>query len=69
MTNDWIIDVLTDIQEFSRTNSLGQLADRLDETIAVASRELSAPDYSAVKVNEFEQDRGHAGSALASNNP
>lgn len=42
MTNDWIIDVLTDLQKFSATNSMGRLADRLDDTIALATHELSA---------------------------
>ncbi|WP_298296236.1 hypothetical protein [uncultured Litoreibacter sp.] len=69
MTNDWIIDVLTDLQKFSATNSMGKLADRLDDTIALAARELSAhhtPEQ--MRVGEFEQARGHARSTFTSEN-
>ena len=56
MTNDWIIDVLTDLQRFSATNSLGNLADRLDDTIVLAKHELSAQQMPAhAGMRRFEQ--------------
>lgn len=56
MTNDWIIDVLTDLQKFSATNSMGKLADGLDDTIALATHELSAQQVPAhARVSKFEQ--------------
>jgi hypothetical protein len=64
MTNDWIIDVLTDLQRFSQSNSMGKLADGLDDAIAIAARELSNADMPVTRVCELEQTRGHAGGAL-----
>ncbi len=63
MTNDWIIDVLTDLQRFSQKNSMRKLADGLDDTIALAARELSDADMPVSRVCELEQTRGHAGGA------
>lgn len=61
MSNDWIIDVLTDLQHFSAKNSMTTLADRLDDTIALATQELSArPGAARAGVGEFEQTCGHA---------
>ncbi|GFE63294.1 hypothetical protein [Litoreibacter roseus] len=62
MTNDWIIDVLTDLKKFSATNELGRLADHLDDTIMVAANELSS-EQSEQLVGSFDQARGHAGPA------
>ena len=69
MTNDWIIDVLTDLRKFSASNSMGRLADRLDDTIALATSELTAHHQSErARVGEFEQARGHAKSAFTRDN-
>lgn len=63
MTNDWIIDVLTDLRKFSATNSMGRLADRLDDTIQVATKELDGarvPSKLGMSDREqaFEPERG-----------
>lgn len=56
MTNDWIIDVLTDLQKFSASNAMGKLAERLDDTIALATHELSAQQTSVhAGMSKFEQ--------------
>jgi len=57
MTNDWIIDVLTDLQRFSANNALSRLADHLDDTIMVAATELSSAGSQSTMVGEFEQAR------------
>lgn len=41
MTNDWIIDVLTDLKKFSAKNEMISLTEQLDDTIMVAATELS----------------------------
>jgi hypothetical protein len=69
MTNDWIIDVLTDLRKFSASNSLGTLADRLDDTIQVAADELhSAQTLSKAGMGDIEQTSGLAAGAYSSNN-
>lgn len=42
MGHDWIIDVLTDLKTFARTNGLNALADQLDETNLVAQVEIAS---------------------------
>ena len=49
MSDKWIIDVLSDLKRFSHRNGLFDLADAIDDSLAVARRELSrcggeAPD-------------------------
>ncbi len=69
MTNDWIIDVLEDLQKFTANNSMGRLADGLDDTIALAMRELAPNTMSTgTRVSEFEQARQHAGESVACDN-
>lgn len=67
MTNDWIIDVLTDLQKFSANNALSRLADHLDDTIMVAATELSTPGFRRGTVDSFEQDRDRNEPALPGN--
>ena len=56
MTNDWILDVLMDLQKFSAQNSMGRLADYLDDTIMVATTELSAASGAPTRsVQRLEQ--------------
>lgn len=70
MTNDWIIDVLTDLRKFSASNSMGKLVDRLDDTIQVAAREISiAQSLPQAGMSDVEQNCGHASRASAGNNP
>ncbi len=69
MTNDWIIDVLTDLQKFSANNSLSRLADHLDDTIMVAATELSSQGSRSRMVGDFEQDRERNDATLPGNSP
>jgi hypothetical protein len=41
MQNDWILDVLTDLEDFARANDLEWLAGELHRTREVAEVELS----------------------------
>lgn len=41
MRNEWILDVLADLQTFARDNGLSVLAEQLDDTRLVAVRELT----------------------------
>ena len=42
MTNDWILDVLTDLRSFARANGLPKLAEQLDDTALLAACELAS---------------------------
>jgi len=42
MQNDWIIDVLADLNRFARSNDMSALAAQLEETAVVASVELAS---------------------------
>jgi hypothetical protein len=69
MTNDWIIDVLTDLRKFSASNSMERLAERLDDTILVASSELSTAHLTPqTGSGELEQNSRHAASPFSGNN-
>lgn len=48
MTNDWIIDVLSDLRSFADANGLAHLADQLDATRLVALAELASQKKGAV---------------------
>jgi hypothetical protein len=56
MSSDWILDVLTDLKTFARSNELLALAEQLEDTAIVAMAEIAtlnerqaasapAPDY------------------------
>lgn len=69
MTNDWIIDVLLDLKKFSVKNELDHLAEHLEDTISIASRELTPQVVHRSPVaGELEQARRHAGGVVSSNN-
>lgn len=40
MTDDWIIDVLTDLNKFARNNGMMALAEHLDDAKLIAASEL-----------------------------
>ena len=46
MKNDWILDVLTDLKEFARNNSLGALAEQLDDALLIGATELMSAEGS-----------------------
>ncbi len=69
MTNDWIIDVLTDLRKFTASNSMEHLSDRLDETIQLAMHELNAVHVMGTAgMNECEQSHRHAERAFTGDN-
>ncbi len=41
MRNEWILDVLADLQTFARENGLSVLAEQLDDTRLMAATELA----------------------------
>jgi hypothetical protein len=47
MKNKWLLDVLTDLSEFSRANGLEQLSTQLHRTREVALIELAAASTEA----------------------
>lgn len=60
MAEDWIIDVLNDLRAFAQMNGLEDLASQLDQTLVVASQELSArPDVGAVALAMAKVSRRH----------
>lgn len=42
MGHDWILDVLTDLQNFAQANGLSALAEQLDETHRVAQIDIAS---------------------------
>lgn len=42
MAHDWIIDVLTDLKTFARSNGFEALAEQLDDTQMVAQIEIAS---------------------------
>lgn len=42
MKSDWILDVLTDLKTFARSNDMPALAEQLDDTAIVAMAEIAA---------------------------
>jgi hypothetical protein len=41
MSQEWIVDVLADLQSFARQNGMSSLAEQLDDTMMVAAAELA----------------------------
>ncbi|WP_226779329.1 hypothetical protein [Oceaniglobus trochenteri] len=47
MANDWILDVLADLSQFAARNDLAALAVQLEQTAAVAAREIASNELRA----------------------
>lgn len=58
MTNDWILDVLADLQTFAGKNGLTALEEQLVVATSVASRDLASNQIIAREV--AQGDLGHA---------
>lgn len=54
MTNDWIIDVLTDLKTFATENGLIALAGQLEDTALVASAEIFSQAEAPQKIANWE---------------
>ena len=54
MTNEWIMDVLSDLRSYAEKQSMMDLAEHLDDAILVAAGEIRdhAESQSVVKVND-----------------
>jgi len=62
MSQEWMIDVLTDLKSFARKNGLMGLAEQLDDTILVAAAELNPNAKDAPNiVKSTEQDHRVSG--------
>lgn len=55
MTNEWMIDVLTDLRKFATKQAMLDLAEHLDDAILVAAVEIHKRDrgvVASVRVND-----------------
>ncbi len=57
MTNDWILDVIADLQAFARKNGLSALEQQLDVAAQVAAQELASSHI--VAPGAAQGDVGH----------
>ncbi len=55
MSQDWMIDVLRDLQKFAQKNNHEVLAEKLDETIHVAVAEITAKVRRRAAVDPYAQ--------------
>jgi len=51
MRNDWIIDVLADLNSFAKSNGLPVLAKQLEDTAILASVELASHNVGTANVD------------------
>ncbi len=58
MTDDWIIDVLSDLRSFASANGLAHLADQLDAAVLVALAEVASKKQGAVTRGGTHDVRG-----------
>ena len=56
MTNEWIIDVLTDLKRFAQENGLHATASELDDVCLVALAELAS-----LQAGDMGQTNNHEG--------
>ena len=57
MTNDWILDVLADLQRFAEMNDMPGLARHLDRTALVAAHEVGGASAGPVLRGRKQDDR------------
>jgi len=69
MSQEWMIDVLTDLKKFAHQNGLMELAEQLDDTLIVAATELKLDRQDGTLVpGHAKQDRCVLGALAAGNN-
>ena len=57
MSQEWMIDLLTDLKSFARKNGLMGLAEQLDDTLLIAAAELNLDRQDTLEgVNPTRQD-------------
>lgn len=69
MTNDWILDVLSDLRRFSRQNGLTHLATHLDDAELIALAEIAnqnrpAGSAEVTQLSSVEGDEVRSGGKL-----
>lgn len=57
MTQDWILDVLSDLRTFAARNDMPALVEQLDDTLLVATAEIAARDTSSAMVGDGKPAR------------
>ena len=58
MSQEWMIDVLTDLKKFAQQNGLMALAEQLDDSILIAAAELKLNEPVVVQGEGYaNQDR------------
>ena len=62
MANEWILDVLADLETFARDNGLPALASGIDDLGVVAATELAMSDEGASV--SVQREFGQAGNVL-----
>ncbi len=62
MKNDWILDVLADLQSFAQKNDLPRLAASLEDTSLIAAAETSSAEREGQVAPRG--DVGHVGTVL-----
>lgn len=55
--NDWLLDVLVDLQAFATANGLGAVAEHLGETLKVAQAEISSQEEKTGAQTDGEQSQ------------
>jgi len=69
MSQEWMIDVLTDLRQFAQQNGLMGLAEQLDDTILIAATELKTANQDPTSLgNSTKQDRGVSGTLASGDN-
>ncbi|WP_162798130.1 hypothetical protein SuNHUV7_18700 (plasmid) [Pseudoseohaeicola sp. NH-UV-7] len=67
MRNDWILDVLADLQSFARKNGMDALAEQLGDTKIIAAAEVMSLDEKAyARCNEQNSSGADTGNTGAS---
>jgi hypothetical protein len=65
MGNKWIIDVLADLRAYADLNGLAALADKLEETSAIAKAEISMTPEGAPLAGLSDKNRAGSFSYVA----
>ncbi len=65
MSQEWMIDVLTDLRKFAHKNGLLGLAEQLDDSILIAAAELKGNRREPPKTNGFAEQNPAISRTLA----
>lgn len=56
MSQTWMIDVLSDLQSYARTNGMARLEEKLEQTITVAREDLTKGAQDLQEVGAYRDD-------------